>query len=284
MTRDPGHLNAPLGIIAGAGGLPLLVAQGARAAGRRLVVVGLRGWADPKLAQHAEAMVYRGVVRVGGWISALRAHGCREAVMVGRVRKADLFAMPRWRQWLLYLPDLTTIRVYYALRDRRNEALLQAVANEMERRGVPLIDSTTYCPQALAAEGVLTPGKPPRSVLEAAAFGWPILKQIAGLDIGQSIAVREHEVIAVEAIEGTDALIERAGALCRSGGWTLLKAGKAGHDMRFDVPTIGPQTIENLHAARASGLVVEAGATLILEREKTLELAARLGVAVIGRT
>jgi DUF1009 family protein len=152
-----------------------------------------------------------------------------------------------------------------------------------------MIDSTRYIPEAMAEEGLLTASgaRPisdaPRRVLDDAAFAWPLLKQIAAMDIGQSIAVKEREVIAVEAIEGTDRLIERAGQLCPQGGWTLVKVAKPDQDMRFDVPTIGPGTIENLHAAKAAGLVVEAGKTIILEREKTLALAQRYGVAVVGR-
>ena len=119
-------------------------------------------------------------------------------------------------------------------------------------------------------------------MLADADFAWPLLKQIAGMDIGQSIAVKEKEVIAVEAIEGTDQLIARAGELCPQGGWTLVKVAKPNQDMRFDVPTIGPDTIENLHKARARGLVVEAGKTIMLEREHTLELAQRYHVRVIG--
>lgn len=146
-----------------------------------------------------------------------------------------------------------------------------------------MIDSTKYCPEVLAAAGVLTRLAPPRGVLNDADFAWPLAKQIAALDIGQSIAVKEREIIAVEAIEGTDKLIERAGELCRAGGWTLVKVAKPNQDMRFDVPTIGPQTIENLHRAGAAGLFIEAGRTIILEREKTLALAEQYSIAVVGR-
>ena len=277
-------IQPPLGLVAGAGQLPLLVARGARAAGRRLAIVGLRGWAAPELRELADVFAWRGVVRLGGWLRTLRGAGCREAIMVGRVRKADMFALPRWRQWLLYLPDLTSIRVwYFGTRDKRNHSLLRAVATEMQRQGVPLIDSTHYCQDALAQPGVLTPGSPPRRVLDDAEWAWPLLKQVAALDIGQALAVKEREVIAVEAIEGTDALIGRAGELCPAGGWTLVKAAAHQQDMRFDVPTIGPDTIENLNAARAAGLVIEAGKTLILDRERTLTLAARYHIAVIAR-
>jgi DUF1009 family protein len=276
--------ETPLGLIAGEGELPRLVARGARAAGRSVAVIALRGCADPGLRELADTFCWRGIVQLGRWIRALKRAGCREVVMAGRVRKARMFAGPRWLQWLQYLPDWTSIRIwYFHARDKRNDALLGAVADELQRRGLTLIDSTRYCPEALAAAGVLTPGEPPRGVREDADFAWPLAKQIAALDIGQAVAVKEREIIAVEAIEGTDKLIERAGELCPAGGWTLVKVAKPNQDMRFDVPAIGPQTIENLHRARAAALVVEAGKTIVLERERTLGLARQYRIAVIGR-
>ena len=285
-TSDP----TPLGLIAGQGELPLLVARNARAAGRRVATVAIRGWADPRLRELSDGFCWRGVVQLGRWIRALRAAGCREVVLAGGVRKADMFAGPRWRQWLRYAPDLTSIRVwYFRARDKRNDTLLRAVAEELGRRGLTLIDSTRYIPEALAEEGLLTPGgarparEAPAGVRADADFAWPLIKRIGELDIGQSIAVKEREVLAVEAIEGTDRLIARAGELCPQGGWTLIKVAKPNQDLRFDVPTIGPRTIENLSAARAAGLVVEAGKTILLEKARTLELARRLGIAVLGR-
>lgn len=278
---------APIGLIAGAGELPLLVARNVVGAGLPLAVVALRGWADPGLREFAAAHVrgsfcWRGIVQVGRWARALRRAGCREVVMVGRVRKTEMFAGPRWVQWLKYLPDLTTIRIwYFHVRDKRNDTLLTAVADELQRRGITMIDSTKYIPEAMVETGALTPAS--ENVLRDAAFAWPLLKQVAALDIGQSIAVKEREIIAVEAIEGTDKLIERAGQLCPQGGWTLVKVAKPNQDMRFDVPTIGPMTIENLRRARAAGLVVEAGKTIILERERTLTLARSYRIGVVGR-
>ena len=276
--------DTPLGLIAGEGELPKLVARGARAAGRTLAVVALRGCADPTIRELADTFRWRGILRLGAWIRAFKRAGCREVVMAGRVRKATMFAGPRWLQWLRYLPDWTSIRVwYFHARDKRNDALLGAVADEMQRKGLTLIDSTRYCPDALAPAGVLTAGDPPPRVRDDADFAWPIAKQVAALDIGQSLAVKEREIIAVEAIEGTDKLIERVAELCPQGGWTLVKVAKPSQDMRFDVPTIGPQTIANLHAARAAGLVIEAGKTIILEREQMLALAAKYHIAVVGR-
>lgn len=276
--------DAPLGLVAGEGEFPLLVARGARAAGRRVCVVALRGCADPRLQSLSDRFCWRGIVQLGRWMAAFRRAGCREVILAGRVRKSTMFAGPRWRQWLQYVPDLTSIRVwYFHTRDKRNDTLLRAVADEMRRKGLTLIDSTRYCPEALAEEGVLTPFAPPPRVLEDIAFAWPIARQIGALDIGQSVAVKEKEIIAVEAIEGTDRLIRRAGELCPQGGWTLVKVAKPDQDMRFDVPTIGPNTIENLKSAGAAALCIEAGRTLVLERDRTLELAARLRISVIGR-
>lgn len=276
--------DTPLGLIAGEGEFPKLVARGARAAGRPVAIVALRGFADPALRDLADTFCWRGVVQLGRWIRAFRRAGCREVIMAGRVRKAEMFAGPRWLQYLQYLPDLTSIRVWYRhARDKRNDTLLGAVAGELARRGLTLIDSTAYCPDALAQAGTLTPFEPAAAVLSDVAFAWPLAKEIARLDIGQSVAVKEREIIAVEAIEGTDRLIERAGQLCRQGGWTLVKVAKPNQDMRFDVPTIGPQTIENLHRHRAAAVVVEAGKTLVLERPKLLDLARQHRIAVLAR-
>lgn len=274
----------PLGLIAGAGELPKLVAAGARRVGRSVCIIGLRGSADSDLATFADTFRWAGVTRLGSWIRTFRRAGCEEIIMAGRVRKAEMFAGPRWLQWLQYVPDLTTIRVwYFHTRDKRNDTLLGAVAEELGRKGLTLIDSTKYCPEALAEAGTLTTFVPSAIALDDAAFAWPLVKQIAAMDIGQSIAVKEREIIAVEAIEGTDGLIERAGKLCPQGGWTLVKVAKPNQDMRFDVPTIGPQTIEHLHRNRAAALIIEAGKTLILERDRVLELARRHRIAIVAR-
>ncbi len=283
-TGSRGAAREPVGVVAGAGELPKLVARNVRLAGRRVSVIALRGSADPGLRDLCDRFRWAGVARPGGWIRALRADGCREVVMVGRVRKAKLFALPRWLQWLLYVPDLTAIRVWYRrTRDKRNDSVLSAVADEFERKGLTLMDSTHYIPEALASEGCLGRARPAAVVEADIAFAWPLAKQIAGLDIGQAVTVKEQEIIAVEAIEGTDLLIDRTASLCPVGGWTLVKVAKPRQDMRFDVPTIGPITIEKLRGARAAALVVEAGKTIILERDRTLALADAARLPVIGR-
>ena len=271
-----------LGLIAGAGRFPILVAEGARRAGLEVVIVGLRGLASPELQSLADKFYWSGVAKLGGWIRIFRREAVTRAILAGSVRKADMYG--RFRL-LKYLPDWTTIRLwFFTVSDRRNDTLLRAAADEMAARGVILEDSIAYCPESMAAEGVMTTREPSKSQLRDLEFGWRIAKELGRLDIGQAVAVKEQEIIAVEAIEGTDAMIRRAGELCRHGGWTLVKVAKPNQDMRFDVPTVGPETIENLKAAGAAMLVVEAARTLVVDREKVTALADRLGIVITARS
>jgi DUF1009 family protein len=282
MLTTPGTKET-LGVIAGEGEFPLLVLRGARAAGLRVAVVGLRDCFIPAVRDEADIFHEAGIARLGRWIRLLRREGASRAVMAGRVAKTRMVEMPWWRQLVAYWPDWTSIRVYYfATADRRNDTLLGAVADEMMRKGVELIDSTAYCPEAMAGEGVLTRGALSDAQSTDVELGWRIAKEMGRLDVGQSVAVKGKDIVAVEAIEGTDAMIARAGQLCRAGGWTLVKTAKPNQDMRFDVPTIGATTVQRVADAGGKVIVVEAGKTLILEREKTIELANRLGIVIVG--
>jgi len=271
-----------LGLIAGQGRLPFLVADGARAAGLRVVCVGLKGQVDPALAGHVERFYQAGVARPGSWIRKLRREGVREAVMVGRVAKKRIYTPGRI---VAYLPDWRAFRIWYGRlrgRDKRNDTLLRALAEELAAGGIVLQDSVKYCAEHLAREGVMTRRQPSPAVRADIAFGWEIAKRLGELDIGQAVIVKEREIIAVEAIEGTDRMIARAGELCRTGGWTLVKVAKPSQDMRFDVPTIGPATIENVKRHGGKAIAVEAGRTLILDLPETLVKAERVGIVVVG--
>ncbi|MDD4061856.1 MAG: UDP-2,3-diacylglucosamine diphosphatase LpxI [Kiritimatiellae bacterium] len=272
-----------IGLIAGAGRAPMLVADGVLAAGQRLAVVGLKGFASPHLAGLADAFTWGGVLRMGGWIRFLRAQGVRRAVMIGSVRKSDMYLPFRL---LRYLPDWRAFRIWYGRlrKDKRDEAALLAVVDELASEGIELISSVEYCMDQLAHEGVMTKTQPTREAMLDIEFGWPIVRASARLDIGQALAVKERDIIAVEAIEGTDAMIRRAGELCRNGGWSLLKVARPKQDMRFDVPTIGPDTIRNLAANKCACVVVEAEKTLIADKAATLTLADKLKIAVVGKT
>jgi UDP-2,3-diacylglucosamine hydrolase len=270
----------PLGLIAGEGVFPLLVARGARAAGRRVVCTAFAGhaWADLRL--ECDEFHWVGVLRLGQWTRLLRRAGVREAIMVGRVAKGQVY--DRWR-YFRYIPDWHGVRAFWRVRrDLRPTTILGAVLNELDSSGITLIDSTKYCAEHVVTPGVLTRRQPTESQWKDIRFGWEICQTVSRLDIGQSIAVIDNDVIAVEAVEGTNAMIERAGQLCAVGGWTMIKVSNTHQDMRVDVPTIGTTTIEKLAAAHAGCLVLEVGKTVMLERQKVLELADRHKIAVVG--
>ena len=271
-----------LGLIAGEGRLPFLVASGARKAGLRVVCVGLAETAEQELADEVDVFYRVALARPGGWIRKLRRHGVTRAIVAGRVAKWRLFTP---RRILRYLPDLRAFRIYYwRLRgkDKLTDSLLSAIADELASGGIVLEDSTMYCREHLATAGVMTERRPGLSVQGDIDFGWQLVKRLAELDIGQAIAVKEKSVIAVEAIEGTAEMIERTGEFCKSGGWTLIKVSKPGQDMRFDVPCVGPETIRSLSQNGAKCLVVEAGKTIIIDRPETIKLADELGIAIVG--
>ncbi len=270
-----------LGLIAGGGKLPLLVAVGMQEAGVRVIGIGLRDHYDPALAPLCNQFVVQGVLRISRWIKTLRRAGITEAVIVGRVGKAPLMHQPL--RWLRQMPDWRAARVWYRRlgKDRRNNTVMSALADELRESGITLIDSTAYITQHLAHEGVMTRLGTSEQHDADISNGWPMLRRVVSLDIGQSIAICGGQVIAVESLEGTDAMIERAGGL-NGAGWTLLKAPAEDHDMRFDVPAIGPTTIERMARARGGCLALSAGRVIMIEKDKVLATAERLGIAIIG--
>jgi len=278
---SPNNENV-LGLIAGQGRLPFIVAQGAKAAGLKIVYAALADNAEPALATEVDFFYNVAIARPGSWIRKLRKHGVTKTIMAGSVVKTQLFTP--WRI-IKYLPDWKALRIWYwTLRqnDKKNDTILCALANELAKGGIILEDSTMYCKEHMAIAGVMTKGNniPNEADID---FGWQIVKKLGELDIGQAIAVREREVIAVEAIEGTANMIIRAGKLCKKGGWTLIKASKPSQDMRFDVPCVGPDTITALAQNGGKYLVVEAGKTIIIDKPQTIELADKLGITIVGR-
>ncbi len=273
--------DQPIGLIAGAGRLPVLEAEGIRAAGRRVVCLSLGGDHDPDLPGLCDEFAHVGVLRLGRWAKRLSRWGARQAVMVGVVRKTGLYDPAAI---IRALPDFRTMRLWYRVlrHDRRSQVLLAAVADDMMTQGIELIDTTRYIPEHMAEVGVLTRKQPTADQMADITFGWPILMRMNDLDIGQAIAVKGRDVIAVEAIEGTDRMIQRAGRLCKSGGWALLKGPKPDKDRRFDVPTVGAQTIESLKAAGGSCLAIASGSVILADKPKVIEAADNAGIAIIG--
>lgn len=272
--------NPPLGLIAGQGVLPLLEARGMRAAGREVACVGLAHQYDPALPRECDLFASAGMIALGRWIRLLRRWQVREAVMIGGVRKAGMYEPFKM---LRQLPDWRAANLWYRkLRhDRRDQAVLAAVADELQKNGITLIDSTQYIREHLATPGILTPNQPTAGQQADIEFGWPLLMQIADLDIGQAMAVKDRDIIAVEAIEGTDAMIQRAGSLCRSGGWVLLKGACRAKDMRFDVPTVGVQTIQRMKQCGAACLAVAAEKVIFADKPSVIAAARQAGIAIV---
>ncbi|HEY2585059.1 MAG TPA: UDP-2,3-diacylglucosamine diphosphatase LpxI [Tepidisphaeraceae bacterium] len=270
-----------MGLIAGEGVFPLLVARGARAAGRRVVCTAFAGHAWPDLARECDEFHWVSILRLGKWIKHLKRAGCTEAIMVGRVQKAGIY--DRWR-YFRYIPDLRTVSLMLRVirKDKRPNTILMSLVSELEAAGITLMDSTIYTPDQLATPGVMGRRQPTEQQWQDIRYGFEICRSISRLDIGQTIAVIDRDVIAVEAVEGTNAMIERAGKLCRTGGWTMIKVSNTHQDMRVDVPTVGTVTIEKLATARAGCLVLEPGKTVLLEKPKVIELADRHKIAVVG--
>ncbi|MEM0984364.1 MAG: UDP-2,3-diacylglucosamine diphosphatase LpxI [Planctomycetota bacterium] len=282
ILPDPPPPPTPIGLIAGGGRLPTLIAESLRARGHKVVGLGLYGQYDDALPDLCDTFREIPLLRVGGWAKALRKFGVRHAIMVGRVDKASLMHDP-WRV-VRNIPDLATIMGWYRhLRhDRRSHAVLAAIAEELDKNGVSLLDSTSPIPDQLAQPGVMTKTQPTADQQADVNFVWPLLGEMLRLDIGQALSVRERDVLAVEAVEGTDRMLMRTGELCRCGGWTLCKGARIGHDRRSDVPTVGPRTLELMKEHGGKCLALAAGDVIMLDREAFLDQADQLGIAVIG--
>jgi DUF1009 family protein len=271
-----------LGLIAGEGRLPFLVSEGAKREGLNVICVGLVDNAQSELAKSVDVFYDVALARPGDWIRKFRKHNVQRAIMVGRVAKQRIFTP--WRIFH-YLPDWRSFRIWYwrlRHKDKRNDTLLCAVADELASGGIILESYIMYCKEHLAAKGVMTKSEPSLSVKADIEFGWPIAKKLGELDIGQAIAVREREIIAVEAIEGTAEMIKRAGALCKSGGWSLIKVSKPTQDPRFDVPCVGPDTIKSLAENGGKCLALEAEKVIIIDKPETIKLANQLSITVVG--
>jgi hypothetical protein len=269
----------PLGLIAGNGRFPCLVLEAAHAQGRPVTVVAIKDEAEPALVAAAEA---RGAVlhwvslgQLGKVIAVLKAASITEAVMAGQVKHVKIFSD--------FVPDLTLLSVLRRLTSKSTDSLIAAVAEVMQEKGIGLLDSTAFLSPLLAAPGVLTRRAPDEREAADLAFGYTQADAVAGLDIGQTIVVKDRAVVAVEAMEGTDRTIERAGRLAGPG-TVVVKVAKPKQDMRFDVPVVGVPTIAAMRAAGATVLSVDAGKTLLIDGPAAVAAAAdAAGIAIVGR-
>ncbi len=269
-----------VGLLAGWGRLPIVFAETARNLGLEVYCRGVSGMADPTLKHVCHAYRDIGVARIGEAIRYFRRHQVQRVVMAGKVEKRVLFHPLRI---LKLLPDWTTLKLWYVLcrGNRKDDSLLLAIIREFARAGMDFGSPLDICPELLVKHGFLNRLRPSTSQWSDIRFGWHLAREMGRLDIGQTVCVSEAAVIAVEAIEGTDECIRRAGSLCRRG-FTVVKVAKPDQDMRFDVPTVGTQTIETIHKAGGKVLAIEAGKTILLDEERVLDLADRYRIAVVA--
>jgi UDP-2,3-diacylglucosamine hydrolase len=267
-----------LGLIAGNGRFPMLVLDAARSLGREVTVVAIQEEAGPDLEALATArgaaLHWVSLGQLGRCIALLKEAGCRQAVMAGQVKHAKIFSG--------ITPDWTLLQVLMRLRAKSTDALISAVADVLRSHGIDLVDSTEFLRPLMAGEGLLAGPPVPVDAREDLAFGYRMADAIAGLDIGQTIVVKDKAVVAVEAMEGTDETIARAGRIAGPGA-CVIKVAKPAQDMRFDVPVVGTPTVEVMRTAGIRLLSVDAGRTLVLDGDAMLAAARDAGITVIGR-
>lgn len=261
------------GLIAGNGQFPFLVLEGARKQGVELSVVAIKEETDKKMDAAAADVAWVGIGQLGKMISFFKERGVTQAIMAGQVKHVQLFSGA--------MPDVRMVKMLWKLPRRNTVALIGGVAAEMAKEGIELIDSTYFVQDHLAPPGTITKRKPSDQELANIKYGLDIAAEIVRLDLGQTIVVRGNACVAIEAMEGTDATIRRAGELA-NGKLTVIKVAKPDQDMRFDVPVIGVPTIETMIAAGATCLSVTAGKTLIFDRDQAVGLANRNKIAIIG--
>ena len=273
----------PIGIIAGWGRYPIVFAEKAREMGIPVVCVGVRGMADKStLAPIVHRFYWTRLGSMSRPIKVFKREGVRNWVWAGKIHKISLFKPFRW---LTILPDWRMIRFWF-FRSRKNNAddtLAMLITEEYAKEGLICSSALELCPELLVKPGVATKRQPTEGERRDIAYGWELAKEMGRLDIGQSVMVREQAVLAVEAIEGTDRAIQRAGELCHGRAFVVVKVAKPQQDMRFDVPTIGISTIEMMKKSGAKVLAVEAGKTIVLDQAETIALADRYGITVVAQ-
>lgn len=260
------------GLIAGNGDFPFLVLEGARSRGIEMAVIAIKEEASPALERAAKRLHWVSLGELSRTIELLHQEGVKHAVMAGQVKHNKIFSAIR--------PDWRLAKLLFSLPAKNTDSLIGAVAKVLEGEGIELVNSTEFLGPLLPQEGVLTRRAPNEAEAADIAYGRGIAHQIAGLDLGQTVVVRECACVAVEAMEGTDETIERAARLTHGEGLTVVKVSKPNQDMRFDVPVVGVQTIEVMRRCGATALAIDAGRTLLFERDALIRAADDAGIAI----
>jgi UDP-2,3-diacylglucosamine hydrolase len=260
------------GLIAGNGDFPFLVLQGARSQGIEMVVIAIKEEASPALERTAKRLHWVSLGELSRTIELLHQEGVKRAVMAGQVKHNKIFSAIR--------PDWKLAKLLFALPSKNTDSLIGAVAKVLEDEGIELVNSTEFLGPLLPQEGVLTRRAPTEEESADITYGRRIAHEIAGLDLGQTVVIRDCACVAVEAMEGTDETIERAGRIANGQRITVVKVSKPQQDMRFDVPVIGAKTIEVMRQSGATALAIDAGRTLLFERDTLIAAADEASIAI----
>jgi len=261
-------------LIAGNGRFPFLVLEAARSSGRPMLVAAIREEADPALEALADGFHWIGLGELSRLIELLKKNAVTHAVMAGQVKHAQIFSSIR--------PDWRLFKLLASLPRRNTDSLIGAVAGVLAEEGITLLDSTAFLKPLLAGEGALSARAPNEAERAGIEYGLRIARAVAGLDVGQTVVICERACVAIEAMEGTDAAVRRAASLSRGRPLTVVKVAKPGQDMRFDVPVIGPSTMQTMRETNATAISIEAGKTLLLDRDELLRLASEFSIAIFG--
>ncbi len=283
-TGSASALPRRVGILAGWGRYPIVIAEALKRQGCEVYCQAVIGHADPALARACDHFRWLGLAKFGSAIRYFKRNGVSEVTMAGKIFKVRLF---KRFAWIHLLPDWRTIRMFLPhfwtrKKDCRDDSLMTAIVDEFASEGIRMAPATDYAPELLLPPGRITSRGPNSWQMKDIQFGWRMAKEMGRLDIGQSVAVKDQAVLAVEAVEGTDQCIRRAGSLCPAGGFTVVKVAKPQQDMRFDVPTIGLGTLETMVQAGASVLAVEAGKTILLDQADVIAYADRHKLIIIS--
>lgn len=273
VNQSTPELSSPIGLVAGNGQFPLEFAENARARGLSVITVALKGEADRRIEQLSDAVTWVGVGQLGKLIRSLKKHGCKQVAFAGgvtRINFVDGFRI-----------DWVGLRMLSKLRSFNDDSIMRGVIGAVEQGGIEVIAASTLLEKSVPRAGVLTKRGLSADELADAHIGWEAARTTGALDIGQSIVMRNKTIIAVEAVEGTDATIKRSGDVRGKGG-VLVKLAKPIQDLRIDLPAIGVRTIELMHENRITALVIEAGKALMLDPQGILDAANRLGIAIVA--
>ncbi len=267
-------MSERIGLIAGNGQFPVLFAKEAQTKGKEVIAIAVREETTLELEKHVQRIYWIGVGELKRFFEILKEENLKQVIMAGQIKPAHLFEKN------ITMDD--KLKTFLGkVKDKRANSLLGGIAKLLKRKGITLLDSTTFLKEHLVWQGVLTSSQPSSAQWEDIHFGRTIAKRIAGLDIGQTVVIKDKAILAIEAIEGTDEAITRGGGLGR-GGAVVVKVSKPRQDMRFDIPLVGPKTLDSLHQAQCAVMAMEAGKTLFLDKEKCLKYADEYHISLVG--